>query len=116
MNELPRLKMDSPYTQQSDGSWELMIPAGRDVEWGHAFDPVRGYRVFLGFKDSFGKNTIGPESARRAADQIGDATPDCAQLSAQIRRCADQVDGLNRGWEAAGRPATGLDGLEVGRA
>jgi hypothetical protein len=110
-----KTKTDSPYTRNAKGTWDLVIPAGREIEWGHTFDAERGYRVFLSFKDSYGKNTMSADAARSCADSIGDETADNVHLASKIRLMADQVDGLNRGWVAAGKPVNGLDELKGGR-
>lgn len=109
--------VDCPFTRNDDGRWDLLVTADREVEWGHAFDATRGYRVMLAFKDSAGKNTISAEATRRLADEMLDPRdPDQAYLAAELRKMAEQVEGLNRGWDAAGRPASGLEGLPGGRA
>ncbi len=110
------MKTDCPYKRSPSGGWALEIQAGREVEWGHAFDRVRGYRVFLGFKDSHGKNTLSAEAARKCASDIDDGSEQNSHLAGNLRRMADQVDGLNRGWEAAGKPADGIDGTKGGTA
>lgn len=108
---------DSPFTRSATGRKDFMVQSGREIEWGHAFDPKRGYRVFLAFKDSFGKNTISAADTRRIADEMLDARhPEQAHLAGNLRKMAEQVEGLNRGWEAAGRPATGLDKMPGGCA
>lgn len=115
MTEAP-LNFDSPFSRDEGGTWEFTVPAGRFIEWGTAFDPSRGYRVVIGFKDSIVKNTVPAEAARSIAAGIGDETPDHTHLSRNIRLMADQCDALNRGWISAGRPSDGLEGRTAGNA
>ena len=108
---------DAPYGTHPDGGHGLHIPAGRVIAWGHAFCPVRGYRVMLRFTDSVAHNTMAPDTARWIADHdLDPSAPEAAQLAAILREMADQADALTRAWILAGRKPLPLDAEPAGTA
>ena len=108
---------DAPFMPAGAAAWDLLIQSGRVLVWGHAFDPETGFLVYLGFADSIGRTLASAADTRRIADEkLDPRVPDQALLAGQLRKMAEQVDALNQGWEAAGRPADAFEGVQGGRA
>ncbi len=107
----------TPFVKLADGTVKFDGRGGRDVDYGHSFDPDRGYRVFFGFKGSAAKNTWSGESLLSWAIGIepGD-DPALQRLVTDCRRLAKQVNALNAEWIRQGRPENGIVEREGGRA
>lgn len=100
----PNRIVNAPFMLGPKG-WTLEIPEGSKIEWGHAFDAERGWRVMLGFKDGRMRNSFPAEDARDLAKSIRSQGGDAPRLADALEEMADQVDRLQGLWIAAGRPA-----------
>lgn len=107
----------TPFVKEADGGVRFDNRSGRQVDFGHAFDVQRGYRVFFCFADTPAfKNTWGGESLLSWATGIDPQNDADRQLQRECRRLARQVIALNAEWERQGRPRGGIVVGEAGHA
>lgn len=113
----PAPKGATPFVKTPDGKVGFDGQNGRQVDFGHSFDPERGYRVFFCFADTPAfKNTWGGESLLSWACSLEPNNAGGRELQMRCRSLARQVIALNAEWERQGRPRGGIVEREGGHA
>lgn len=110
--------MRTPFVKQQSGRWALFLIEGKEIEYGHRFDPGIGYRVYIKFKDSIMANCFVAHEARKLAAMISqrETNEDILNIGIIIKQMAGQVVKLNDAWTALGCPEQALDQMAGGTA
>ena len=101
----------TPFCKQ-DGRVIFEPQNYRRMDYGHSFDPNRGYRVYFCFSDTpYFANTWEPKDLLRWCDDCSnpDENAEMKSLFAICRQQARQCVVLNREWKRRGRPQTGIN-------
>lgn len=82
---------------------------GVNVDYGIAFYPAKGHRIFFNYTDTpqF-KNTWGPDSLRNYAKSLNITADEHRVWRAIFLQQSALADEMNQSWETAGRPANGV--------
>lgn len=104
----------TPFNRQPNGTWQLFLIEGKEIEYGHRFDSGIGYRVYIRFRDSYNSNVLPASEAKKLATMMEGkkhyaADSDERTLAKAIRDMAKQVEALNRQWALLGAPDQPLD-------
>ncbi|CAM5655823.1 hypothetical protein MAUB1S_11402 [Mycolicibacterium aubagnense] len=113
-------KGSTPF-YRADGQVYFDGQDGRQMDFGHAFDQQRGYRVFFAFRDAFkecGASSMwGPDSLLQWVASLPPTDDVALQGFKRIAsQQAAQCITLNREWERLGRPAGGVPMTPKGNA